>query len=353
MISLISIIFIFILIIINCYCQNDDTFTSMNSNTSIARACKIFCEGDVLHYVQLSGIFNDSKTFVDMPMKVDPEVILDAFNLLPNYDNTTILNFVNTYFLPTGSDLNNWIPNDYKSNPTFLNNIPDPYSNWASDLNELWLVLGRVLNISVIENPQRHSYIPQPYPLIVPGGRFRESYYWDSYWIIRGLLVCDMHETALGVIMNLLTDIENFGFVPNGGRIYYLDRSQPPLLSEMVTTYVTYMIDNNNYGIDNNITSFLNFAYPLLKIEYAYWMSSRHSVKISTNDINIPWVTLNRYHSNSSIPRPESYTEDYSNGESFNNSIDATQFYNMIRSGAETGWDFSSRWIWKTGVYSL
>jgi alpha,alpha-trehalase len=347
MISLISIILLSL--IINCFSENDDTFTSMNSSTNIAKACTIFCKGDVLHYVQISGIFNDSKTFVDMPMKVDPEEILDAFNLLPNYDKTTMLDFVNTYFLPAGSDLNDWIPNDYTINPSFLDNIPDPYNNWASDLNKLWLELGRELNSSVLENPQRHSYIPQPYPLMVPGGRFRESYYWDSYWIIRGLLVCDMHETALGVIMNLLTDIENFGFVPNGGRIYYLDRSQPPLLSEMVITYVTYMIDNDD-GINNNITSFLNYAYPLLKIEYGYWMSPRHSVKIYTNDINSPEVTLNRYHSNSSIPRPESYTEDYSNGESFNNSVDVSQFYNMIRSGAETGWDFSSRWIWETGI---
>ena len=40
--------------------------------------------------------------------------------------------------------------------------------------------------------------------MIVPGGRFRESYYWDSFWIIRGLLVSEMEETASQVIDNLL-----------------------------------------------------------------------------------------------------------------------------------------------------
>jgi hypothetical protein len=76
---------------------------------------------------------------------------------------------------------------------------------------------------------------------VVPGGRFEESYYWDSYWIIRGLLICDMTETAWGVISNLLEDVTNFGFVPNGGRIYYLDRSQPPLLTLMIAEYLNHV----------------------------------------------------------------------------------------------------------------
>ena len=35
-------------------------------------------------------------------------------------------------------------------------------------------------------------------PFIVPGGRFREMYYWDSYWTIQGLLVSQMKETVKG-----------------------------------------------------------------------------------------------------------------------------------------------------------
>jgi alpha,alpha-trehalase len=96
--------------------------------------------------------------------------------------------------------------------------------------------------------------------MVVPGGRFRESYYWDSYWIIRGLLVCNMTTTAWcvchfivrcyctltfavfiifrSVISNLLEDVTNFGYVPNGGRVYYLDRSQPPYLTLMIAEYL-------------------------------------------------------------------------------------------------------------------
>lgn len=35
-----------------------------------------------------------------------------------------------------------------------------------------------------------------PHPFIVPGGRFREFYYWDSYWIVQGLLLSEMTQTV-------------------------------------------------------------------------------------------------------------------------------------------------------------
>lgn len=86
----------------------------------------------------------------------------------------------------------------------------------------------------------RYSIIRRSLPFIIPGGRFRESYYWDSYWIVLGLLACDMEVTAQGLVRNLLDDVSTYGFVPNGGRIYYLNRSQPPLLSDMVVALVKH-----------------------------------------------------------------------------------------------------------------
>ena len=61
----------------------------------------------------------------------------------------------------------------------------------------------------------------------------------DTYWIIRGLLVSEMFATARGMIENLLTLVERYGFVPNGGRIYYTRRSQPPFLTLMMHSYYT------------------------------------------------------------------------------------------------------------------
>ena len=319
---------------------------------SIRRACTVYCKGPILHYVQISGIYNDSKTFVDMPMRVDPEIVNAAFLEIEDpYDVETIKDFLDTYFFEAGSDLDEWIPTDLHDNPQFIDNIDNAdYQLWAKSLNELWLVLGRQVNESAKLNPQRTSYVPRNYPMIVPGGRFRESYYWDSWWIVRGLLICDMPQTAEYVMLNLLDDLNSFHFVPNGGRIYYLDRSQPPLLSEIVISIVEY------YGWDSpNSTAVLNLAYPMLCAEYQWWMNPNndHTVELSqcTQQDGLLCV-LNRYHSNNTLPRPESYLADIETAgvevtsPNWNTSTAQQQLlYRNIRTGAETGWDFSSRWL--------
>ena len=57
-------------------------------------------------------------------------------------------------------------------------------------------------------------------------GRFREFYYWDTYWIIKALLHCDMSTTVKGILENFLLMVSTYGLVPNGGRIYYTKRSR-------------------------------------------------------------------------------------------------------------------------------
>ena len=155
--------------------------------TAITRACLVYCFGELLKMVQLSGIYDDSKTFVDMPMRYAPEAILAKFNFLSNRDesfNTTELQlFLARDFYEAGSDLLEWTPTDYIPNPDFIDKISNvAYQSWAKDLNDLWLVLGRKHAKSVAEYPERQSYLPRKYPFIVPGGRFRETYYWDSFW---------------------------------------------------------------------------------------------------------------------------------------------------------------------------
>jgi alpha,alpha-trehalase len=315
---------------------------------NIERACAVYCEGDILHYVQISGIFNDSKTFVDMPMRVDPEEVTAAFADVTNpYDIVLLQSFLNQYFYEAGSDLDEWVPTDLKEYPSFIENIKnEDYQSWANSLNQLWLLLGRQVNVSATLYPQRTSFLPRQYPMIVPGGRFRESYYWDSWWIVRGLLVCEMPTTAEYVIRNLLDDLDHFNFVPNGGRIYYLDRSQPPLLSEMVVSVVEY------YGWKSIAAkALLEAALPLLEREHDWWTNpaNGHVLDITVQDVT---YTLNRYHSNSTTPRPESYLADIETAgveldspswEEISPSQEA--LYRNIRSGAETGWDFSSRWL--------
>ena len=189
-----------------------------------------------LDTIQRSGIFNDSKTYVDHPLRFDPRTVLTDFDNLPDHSQNTLSDFLSRNFALPGSDLINWTPADHHENPSILDHIQDPaYQAWARDLNDLWLQLGKQVTAEVYKFPDRHTLIgpKQPY-MIVPGGRFTEFYYWDTYWVVRGLLLCDMVDTARLVVNNLLDFVERYGFMPNGSRRYYLNRSQPPFLTLMV-----------------------------------------------------------------------------------------------------------------------
>ena len=93
--------------------------------------------------------------------------------------------------------------------PAFLSKIAnETIRKWAIEVNAIWKELGRAQKKDVMVHPQRYSLIPVPNPFIVPGGRFHEFYYWDTYWVVQGLLLSDMHDTARGMIENLASMVE-------------------------------------------------------------------------------------------------------------------------------------------------
>ncbi|CAE8588716.1 unnamed protein product, partial [Polarella glacialis] len=306
----------------------------------LARAARVFCGGPLLHAVQQARLFADSKQFVDMPLREDPEVVLEAFEKLEKKnDKETLRAFVSKYFEEVGSELVAWTPADFCEEPPRLLQIEDKNMRaWALSLNRLWASLGRKPSTQVAGAQQRHSSLPVRFPTVVPGGRFRETYYWDTYWIVRGLLVCGMIDTATAVIENLLDSVRRFGFVPNGTRVYYLDRSQPPLLTDMALA--VYAETKNE--------DWLAGVLPLLEIEYTFWMrkDSKHVVELPSRRPGAKPARLNVYHSARAGPRPESYLEDL---ETVQQAVamgrDPAEAFNCLCSGAESGWDFSSRWM--------
>ena len=59
---------------------------------------------------------------------------------------------------------------------------------------------------------------------------FLEMYYWDTYFTNVGLISEGRVELAKSNVDNMLWMVEKYGFMPNGNRNYYLNRSQPPFL---------------------------------------------------------------------------------------------------------------------------
>lgn len=345
------------------------------------RVMDIYCRGPLLHAVQMLELFSDCKHFVDMPIKANSssfDVLVDfqrrklaLTEFVPSHHEVThesaLRSFLDDHFDSPGTDLLPITPFDYIESalPPRLAEIRDPeLQQWALSLHHLWRSLGRVPSPQVkgsylLAPPLEHEQLARSQNvLIVPGGRFRESYYWDSYWIVHGLLASDMHVTARGVVTNLLEYVAEFGFVPNGGRVYYLTRSQPPMLSEMVKIVAENATKSGGYDVD-----YIDATLPILEREYAFWMQQGpdgHAVELewrNGNDTTTRYV-LNRYTSGANMPRPESYREDVLiASEMFDEVVKGTesdastvqqrkdQYYNDVIAATESGWDFSSRWL--------
>ncbi|XP_066585009.1 trehalase-like [Prorops nasuta] len=299
----------------------------------------IYCRGDLLKTVQLAEIFNDSKTFVDLYQYNDPEITLANFQTLMretnnNPNRTQIAKYVSENFAQQDELISYDLP-DWQENPPILKNIQDVnFRQWAKDLNAIWRTLARKIRPSVKENPQRHSIIYVENGFIIPGGRFKEFYYWDSYWVIEGLLLCNMPQTAKGMIDNFISMVDRFGFIPNGGRVYYLMRSQPPMLIPMVDKYLEATNDQK----------YLSSIIATLDKEFSFWQNNK-TVRVEKN---CKTYTLARYSVDSSGPRPESYREDYTLSQKLPEE-QRIPFYNDIIAAAESGWDFSHRWYKVSG----
>lgn len=297
---------------------------------------RIFCQGNLLRTVQMARIFNDSKTFVDMRMQKDEAEVLQAFKALPSsVSKEEVIKFVSDNFHREGHDLQEWLPPDWKENPDVIDRIRDPnLKDFASKLNGLWKKLGRKISDEARKKPERSSLILVPNPFVVPGGRFREFYYWDSYWVVNGLLICGMKDTVKGMIDNFIELVKTYGFVPNGGRIYYTNRSQPPFLIPMVDLYL------NHTGKVDYVKSILD----TLEKEYSFWRKDR-TVEVETS-LGRKY-NLSVYAANMDTPRPESYYEDVHTAQDVPNDTKPA-LYQDIASGAESGWDFSTRWLNRT-----
>ncbi|KAI9844690.1 MAG: alpha,alpha-trehalase nth1 [Sclerophora amabilis] len=68
---------------------------------------------------------------------------------------------------------------------------------------------------------------------IVPGDRFNELYYWDSFFCGIGLLEIGDTSLAKDLVRNFVFEIKYYGKILNANRSYYLCRSQPPFLTDL------------------------------------------------------------------------------------------------------------------------
>ncbi|RDA88721.1 putative trehalase [Ophiocordyceps camponoti-leonardi (nom. inval.)] len=306
-------------------------------NGSVIAPCDslIYCYGEMLQAIELARPFVDSKTFVDMPAKKPLVEIQDAFDKLPKpiRNDSALSDFLTANFADANGDL---VPVPADTLPTdavFVSRVADDVvREFVEKVIAIWPDLTRVAApVNKSSEAAEDSLIRVARPFVVAGGRFREPYYWDSYWILEGLVRTRGAFTAIArdIIDNFLDLVEQFGFIPNGARVYYLDRSQPPMLTQMVRLYLDFHPEDDEL---------LRRALPLLIREHDFWQRNR--------SVEVGEYRLNRYAVANNQPRPESYREDFdtvSNGSGLDRARQAA-LYGDLAGAAESGWDFSSRW---------
>lgn len=225
----------------------------------------------------MSNIFQDSKTFVDLVTRRSETEVLSEFAKLgesPSSDD--LKRFLDeNFFESAGHDLVTPEARDWVVNAPFLVKVSEErLANFGRFLNSKWKMLLRNFDKekTKVTNNSKSTLLLTKNSFVVPGGRFIEYYYWDTYWIVEGLLSCGMFQTARGIIENFAEIIKQAGFVPNGSRIYYLNRSQPPLFTQMVYAY---------FRVTND-AKFMEECLDFMDKEYEYWMS-RKAVRIEIN----------------------------------------------------------------------
>jgi alpha,alpha-trehalase len=270
-------------------------------------------QGALFEAVQLSRIFPDSKTFVDSTPKSDPEKILHDYEQSKDKAGFDLRAFVlENFTLPKPAEARSDSPPDTSSLENYISSLWPRLQRTPQDVEA---------NSTLI--PLKHNYI-------VPGGRFNEIYYWDSYFTSLGLVRAGKVDLVESMVNNFIRLQDILGLIPNGNRSYYATRSQPPVLYLMIELLWSAKYQHEEKGLQH-IADYL----PALEKEHAFWLQSERTKTVKGH-------TLSHYWDSVTTPRQESFHEDYTLAQNAKNSA---ELYRHLRAGAESGWDFSARWL--------
>jgi alpha,alpha-trehalase len=274
--------------------------------------------GELFERVQRERVFDDSKTFPDAIPNQPPATILADYRAAVARPDFDLRKFVASRFS---------LPERAQSTPEKA-----PAPSVEAYIDEAWSELIR----TPAPAPEGSSLVTLPHQYVVPGGRFSEIYYWDSYFTMRGLERSGRHDVVRAMLDNFAWLVERFGHIPNGNRSYYLSRSQPPFLAFMVDL----LAERDGEAV---------YARYLgaLQREYAFWMSGAEllrSGEAHRRVVRLPdGSVLNRYWDDLDTPRDEAYREDVETARASGRPVN--DVYRSLRAAAESGWDFSSRWL--------
>lgn len=280
--------------------------------------------GPVMKAVAMAQLYPDGKSVVDLVPKRDPAAIVADFERLQQQegeiDKARLQAFVDANFDPR------------PENETRLSEAAD--TSIETHVVNLWPYLTR--DPADTDEGPWSSLVSLPEPYVVPGGRFNEMFYWDSYFTMLGLARSDRFDLVRDMVDNFAWLIDTYGFVPNGTRTYFLTRSQPPFFAPMVAL----LAEHDGEAVYRRYL-------PELMREHDYWMRGADEIgpgEVREHVVQLADGTLlNRYHGSENWPRPEAYAAERELAA--RSDRPAPELYGHLRAAAESGWDFSSRWM--------
>eukprot|EP01054_Gregarina_sp_Poly1_P009969 Gregarina_sp_Poly_1__9968@NODE_65_length_16489_cov_69_850445_g56_i0_p3_GENE_NODE_65_length_16489_cov_69_850445_g56_i0NODE_65_length_16489_cov_69_850445_g56_i0_p3_ORF_typecomplete_len552_score76_27Trehalase/PF01204_18/4_7e72GDE_C/PF06202_14/4_8e18Bac_rhamnosid6H/PF17389_2/5_1e03Bac_rhamnosid6H/PF17389_2/2e08Glyco_hydro_36/PF17167_4/0_011DUF608/PF04685_13/0_26_NODE_65_length_16489_cov_69_850445_g56_i0963411289 len=276
-----------------------------------------FYESELFRDVQLSLLFQDSKTFPDMTPREELGTIIAEYESRKHTPSFSLDAFVEEFF-----DMPDVIA------------VDDGKAKNGEGLKEYIERMWPLLTRSFTQG--NGSLLPLPKQSIVPGGRFREAYYWDSLFPFLVLLEdTKRRHLALDILDNLAYLVREYGYIPNANRDYYIGRSQPPVMAIMINSLFEQDPDHAVKYLD------------ALQTEFNFWTSpdaldSKHDptgrTVTGSDGIEVHIYDAGFGH----LPRPEAWKEDVDSMKG-HKPHNEHQLYRDIRASCESGWDFTSR----------
>ncbi|MBJ6122154.1 alpha,alpha-trehalase TreA [Sphingomonas mollis] len=270
--------------------------------------------GKLYHDVQMRRLFPDGKTFADAVPKRPGARIVAAYRVCKCGTDATLRRFVLANFTLPEAPVTR----------------PQPRRSLTEHIDQLWPQLTRTTTTV----PAGSSALTLPRRYVVPGGRFREMYYWDSWFSMLGLPAAGRQDLVEDMVVDFGSLIDRYGHIPNGTRTYYLSRSQPPFF---------YLIA----GMSRDAAT-LATRTRQMRAEHAWWMQGAATLAPgheSARVVRLPdGALLNRYWDDRADARDESYREDTELADATPGRPRA-ELMRDLRAAAESGWDFSSRWL--------
>ena len=274
--------------------------------------------GELFDSVMVKKLFEDSKIFLDKVPTMSTDSLMALYKEEHKKQGFNWQSFVNQVFISPKTE-----SPPYKTRPTDA--IED-------HITALWSVWTRAADSATLG-----SILPIPKPYIAASGQSRELTYGDSYFIMLGLQAAGRVDMIENMVENFAFLINTGGHIPSSNRTYGTSHSSPPFFACMVQLLA-----------DLKGKEVLGQYLPQLEKEYNYWMEGAENpapkdLVTHLHVVQMDRNTLNRYNDRVEKPRPDFFQSDKIMAQT--GIRPQSETYRYIRAAAESGWNFSSRWL--------